>query len=119
MCFLSKNKNVKGLKKDFFKNNSKKEHIFINIENNGARCSSGTAFDCRLRGPWIECYTDLTWIFLGTRNEFTRLYSTKVWIDTVRGRYLCKFDIPERRMLTAHTRSKIVSPGRPERYIVF
>ena len=49
----------------------------------GACWSSGSAFDCRSRGSWVESYTGLTWISYGTRNESPRLHSTKI----------CKFDI--------------------------
>ena len=37
--------------------------------------ASGSAFDCRSRGPWIESYTGLS---QDTRNESPKLHSTNV-----------------------------------------
>ena len=50
--------------------------------------SSGSAFDCRSRGPLFESYTGLTWFSLGTRIESPRR-PAKVWIGTLRGWCLC------------------------------
>ena len=76
---------------------------FLKISTCPYRCcprwSSGSAFACRSRGPWFKSYTGRTWIFQDTRNESPRLYSTKVWIGTLRELCLCKLDIPGRRML--------------------
>ena len=58
------------------------------------------AFDWRSRGPWLESYAGLT-EFLRAQ-ESPSLHSTKVWFRTPRGRCLCEFDIPGRRMLAAH-----------------
>ena len=77
------------------------------------RCISGSTFDCRSRGPWFKDYTGLSGISQGTRNESPRLYSIKVWIGTLRGLCLCKFDTPGHRMLAAHkTGSEIVFLGK-------
>ena len=77
---------------------------------------SDSASDCMPRCPWLEYCTGLTWIYQSTRNESPRLHATKVWIGTQRGLCLCKLDISERRMLTAHkTGSEIVYPGKPDR----
>ena len=53
-----------------------------------AHWSSGSTLNHRSRGLWSKSYTGPTWISLGTRNEFQRLHSTKVWIGTLRGHCL-------------------------------
>ena len=71
---------------------------------NGVRWFSGSAFDCRSRGPWSESYTCLMWISLGTNNESPRFHSIKVWIGTLRGQCQYQFDIPAGRRSWQHTK---------------
>ena len=78
----------------------------------GARWTSGSVFAYGSRGPWFESYTGLILLW-AQKNKSLRLHSTKVWIGTLRGQCMCKFDIPGRRMLVEHkTGSEVVSPGR-------
>ena len=58
--------------------------------------------DCRTRDPWFRSYTGIMWISMGTKKKSLRLHSTKVWICTLRGWCLWKFEIPGRRMFAAH-----------------
>ena len=92
--------------------------VFSQKAKEGVRWFSGSAFDCRSRGPCFESFPGLTWISLETINKSPMLHSTKVGIGTPRGQCLCSFDIPGRRILAVHKTgsemSEIVSPGRPE-----